>query len=149
MGIHRGGPPETVLPDPPAELTAALAAALEEAIPTGAAPRSPRSSRARRGSSTAGPGSASSPATRSRGTPASGSATTVVSTSSAKPVGAGAATCAGSTRRTAGFLRSLDGLRSTAAAIGETDEELRCAEFLMQLDPTVPGRPAANLEWLE
>lgn len=34
-----------------------------------------------------------------------------------------------------GFLRSLGGLRRSAAAIGETDEERRCAEFLLQLDP--------------
>jgi Protein of unknown function (DUF3151) len=34
-----------------------------------------------------------------------------------------------------GFLRSLDGLRRTAAAIGERDEEQRCDEFLRQLDP--------------
>jgi hypothetical protein len=34
-----------------------------------------------------------------------------------------------------GFLRSLDGLRRSAGAIGETDEEARCAEFLAQLDP--------------
>ena len=34
-----------------------------------------------------------------------------------------------------GFLRALDGLRSAAAAIGESDEEERCAQFLRQLDP--------------
>ncbi len=34
-----------------------------------------------------------------------------------------------------GFLRALDGLRNAAAAIGETDEEQRCAEFLYQLEP--------------
>lgn len=34
-----------------------------------------------------------------------------------------------------GFLRALDGLRRTAAAIGESDEEQRCEEFLRQLDP--------------
>ncbi|MFI5047236.1 MAG: DUF3151 family protein [Acidimicrobiia bacterium] len=34
-----------------------------------------------------------------------------------------------------GFLRSLDGLRRAAGAIGEVDEEARCAEFLLQLDP--------------
>ncbi len=34
-----------------------------------------------------------------------------------------------------GFLRALDGLRASAAEIGETDEEERCAMFLMQLDP--------------
>jgi hypothetical protein len=34
-----------------------------------------------------------------------------------------------------GFLRALDGLRRTAGAIGELDEEERCAIFLHQLDP--------------
>ena len=34
-----------------------------------------------------------------------------------------------------GFLRSLDGLRSAAGAIGESDEAERCAQFLQQLDP--------------
>ena len=34
-----------------------------------------------------------------------------------------------------GFMRALDGLRGAAAAIGETDEEQRCAEFLYQLEP--------------
>jgi Protein of unknown function (DUF3151) len=34
-----------------------------------------------------------------------------------------------------GFLRALDGLRRAAAALGEHDEEQRCAEFLRQLDP--------------
>ena len=34
-----------------------------------------------------------------------------------------------------GFLRALDGLRAAAGAIGEEDEEQRCAEFLHQLDP--------------
>ena len=40
-----------------------------------------------------------------------------------------------------GFLRALDGLRQTAGRLGEIDEEARCAEFLRQLDPT--GRPEA------
>jgi len=35
-----------------------------------------------------------------------------------------------------GFLRSLDGLRRAAGAIGETDEAERCAQFLAQLDPS-------------
>lgn len=34
-----------------------------------------------------------------------------------------------------GFLRALQGLQRTAAAIGEEDEALRCAQFLAQLDP--------------
>jgi hypothetical protein len=37
-----------------------------------------------------------------------------------------------------GFLRALDGLRDKAGAIGETDEEERCALFLRQLDPGWP-----------
>lgn len=37
-----------------------------------------------------------------------------------------------------GFLRALDGLRAAAGAIGETDEQARCADFLRQLDPEWP-----------
>src|SRR5918998_1000253 len=37
-----------------------------------------------------------------------------------------------------GFLRALAGLERTAAAIGETDEQERCALFLRQLDPAWP-----------
>lgn len=37
-----------------------------------------------------------------------------------------------------GFLRALEGLRSAAAAIGERDEEERCALFLRQCDPSWP-----------
>jgi hypothetical protein len=36
-----------------------------------------------------------------------------------------------------GFLRSLQGLQRRAAAIGETDEADRCAQFLAQLDPSL------------
>jgi len=37
-----------------------------------------------------------------------------------------------------GFLRAVDGLRASAAEIGEADEEERCAVFLQQLDPEWP-----------
>jgi Protein of unknown function (DUF3151) len=37
-----------------------------------------------------------------------------------------------------GFLLCVEGLRSHAAAIGETEEEERCAVFLRQLDPDWP-----------
>ena len=40
-----------------------------------------------------------------------------------------------------GFLRALDGLREAAGAIGETNEEQRCADFLRQLDPEWDRRP--------
>ena len=41
-----------------------------------------------------------------------------------------------------GFLRALDGLRRMAAAIGETDEAERCAQFIGQLDPGWDGTDA-------
>ncbi|MEJ5254911.1 MAG: DUF3151 family protein [Acidimicrobiales bacterium] len=50
--------------------------------------------------------------------------------------GSGYVRWAHSTNR--GFLRALDGLRSAAGTIGETDEEERCALFLRQLDPDWP-----------
>jgi hypothetical protein len=37
-----------------------------------------------------------------------------------------------------GFLRALHGLATAADRIGETDEEERCALFLRQLDPSWP-----------
>lgn len=43
-----------------------------------------------------------------------------------------------------GFLRSLDALRATAAAIGESAEAERCAMFLRQLEPAWgPAGPPA------
>jgi hypothetical protein len=43
-----------------------------------------------------------------------------------------------------GFLRSLLGLHLMATEIGEDDEAARCAQFLMQLDPS--GVPAQYAE---
>lgn len=37
-----------------------------------------------------------------------------------------------------GFLRSLAALQAAASAIGEEDEQQRCAQFLRQLDPEWP-----------
>ncbi len=37
-----------------------------------------------------------------------------------------------------GFLRALEGLRASAAEIGEVDEEERCRHFLAQCDPSWP-----------
>jgi len=44
-----------------------------------------------------------------------------------------------------GFLAALDGLRRVAAAIGERDEADRCAEFLVQLDPHPEGSGNSTL----
>ncbi len=38
-----------------------------------------------------------------------------------------------------GFLRAVAGLGRAAAAIGESDEEARCNEFVLQLDPEWSG----------
>jgi hypothetical protein len=45
-----------------------------------------------------------------------------------------------------GFLRALDGLRRRAGEIGEADEEARCAEFLLQLEPGWNQIDAAEVE---
>jgi Protein of unknown function (DUF3151) len=45
-----------------------------------------------------------------------------------------------------GFLRCLLGLAAMAEAIGETDEALRCEQFLLQLDPSgVPADERASI----
>jgi len=45
-----------------------------------------------------------------------------------------------------GFLRSLEALRAAAEAIGEEDEETRCAVFLHQLDPDWDRRGAPGAD---
>jgi hypothetical protein len=40
-----------------------------------------------------------------------------------------------------GFLRSLRGLHRAAAALGERDEDERCAKFFTDLAPDAPGGP--------
>src|SRR5215217_4672209 len=44
-----------------------------------------------------------------------------------------------------GFLRALEGLRQRAGEIGEADEEARCAEFLLQLEPGWKSIDAAEV----
>jgi hypothetical protein len=140
IGLHRGGPPETVLPEPPPEITAALAAALEETegdarrdAVTAVVARWPRflDGWARLGELARDPieGYACFRVGYHRG---------LDQLRQAGWRGSGYVRWEHETNR--GFLRSLAGLRASAAAIGETDEELRCAEFLMQLDPNGPWR---------
>ena len=64
-----------------------------------------------------------------------GRATTGASTGCASRAGGARLRAVATTRRNRGFLRALDGLARTAAAIGEVDEAQRCDEFLRQLEP--------------
>jgi len=43
-----------------------------------------------------------------------------------------------------GFLSSLDGLRRMAEAIGEASEAERCGDFLLMLDPAYQPSPGAS-----
>ena len=127
-----GAPPETVLPDPPAEAAQALAEATSAREPL-AALRSV-----------------------ARRWPRYLAAWAALSEQTEDPVTAYAFARAGYHRgldalRAAGwrgsgyvrwrypsnrgFLRSLEALRRRAGEIGEADEEKRCALFLRQLDP--------------
>jgi hypothetical protein len=136
IGLHRGGPPETVLPDPPPELTATLAAALTERDPDrrrsavkAVVAESPRflDGWARLGELADDPIDAYAcfRVGYHRG---------LDQLRQAGWRGSGYVRWEHETNR--GFLRALNGLRRSAAAIGEVDEEARCAEFLIQLDPS-------------
>ncbi len=136
IGIHRGGPPETVLPAPPTEWTDGLAAALAEpdadarrtAVQAVVA-RAPRflDGWARLGQLAIEPVDAYAcfRVGYHRG---------LDQLRQAGWRGSGYVRWEHETNR--GFLRALDGLRGAAAAIGEADEEARCLEFLLQLDPS-------------
>ena len=143
LASRRQGLPETVLdPEPADALARARDARSPRPTPSTARRRVGRRGAAGPASSTAGPGSVSSPATTSRRTRASGSATTGASTGSGSRAGGARATCAGSTRPTAASSARSTGCARAAAAIGEADEEARCAEFLHQLEPGLgPDRP--------
>jgi hypothetical protein len=123
-----GGLPETVLPDPPADAAADLAAATTRAEVAAVVARHPRFMEgwARLGESAADDVEAYAyfrvgyhrglDALRAAGWRGSGYVRWAH-------------------RSNQGFLRALDGLRAKAAAIGEHDEEERCRTFLLQLEP--------------
>jgi hypothetical protein len=136
IGLHRGGPPETVLPDPPPELAAALAAARAEPDPDrrrtavkAVVAQAPRflDGWARLGELADDPIDAYAcfRVGYHRG---------LDQLRQAGWRGSGYVRFEHETNRS--FLRALNGLRQSAAAIGEVDEEARCAEFLVQLDPS-------------
>jgi hypothetical protein len=140
IGIHRGGPPETVLPPAPSETLDALASALTEGdaarrrtAVAAVVARSPRflDGWARLGELARDPVEAYAcyRVGYHRG---------LDQLRQAGWRGSGYVRWEHETNR--GFLRSLAGLRSAAAALGEADEEARCAEFLVQLDPAGPWR---------
>ena len=141
IGIHRGGPPETVLPPAPSEVNDALAAALAEpdalarrAELRALVARSPRflDGWARLGQLADDPVDAYAcfRVGYHRG---------LDQLRQAGWRGSGYVRWEHETNR--GFLRALDGLRRSAAAIGEDQEADRCAEFIRQLDPTWDGSP--------
>ena len=130
------GPPETVLDPEPADARRRARRRARRARADGTARRGRRRRGARgRGSSTRGPGSASSPrddveayACFRVGVPprARPPAPERLARLGLRAVGA---------RREPRVPAGARGLRHVAGAIGEADEEQRCAEFLHQLDP--------------
>jgi hypothetical protein len=145
IGLHRGGPPETVLPSDPADVRAALDAARAE----GDVERRRDLLRA-----------------VARGHPRCVTAWAMLGDDARDDIEAYAYFRVGYHRgldqlrqsgwrgsgyvrsrheENRGFLAALDGLRRTAAAIGETDEADRCAEFLVQLDPHPEGSGNSTL----
>ena len=136
IGLHRGGPPETVLPPDPAEVRHALEAAAAE--PDLDARREQLQSLA-----------ASRPRCVSVWGALGDCARDDIEAYAYYRVGyhrgldqlrqsgwRGSGYVRGSHPENVGFLHALDGLRRCADAIHETDEALRCAEFLVQLDPS-------------
>ena len=145
IGLHRGGPPETVLPPDPADVRAALDAARRE-----------DDVEARREQLRA----------VARAHPRCVTAWAYLGDVARDDIEAyayfrvgyhrgldqlrqsgwrGSGYVRSSHPENRGFLAALDGLRRTAAAIGETDEADRCAEFLFQLDPNPEGSGESRL----
>jgi hypothetical protein len=123
-----GGLPETVLPDPPADATAGLAAASSAADVAAVVARYPRFME---GWATLG--EMASDDVEAYAYFRVGYHRGLDALRAAGWRGSGYVRWTHPSNR--GFLRALDGLRAKAAAIGEHDEEERCATFLHQLDP--------------
>jgi hypothetical protein len=134
------GPPETVLPAPPPEAAAALAAALE-------APEAERRAAVAQVA-------AAHPAFLDAWADLAGLARDDVEAYAYARVGyhrgldtlraagwRGSGYVRWSHPTNRGFLQALDALRAAAAAIGEAPEAERCALFLRQLDPEWQQRP--------
>jgi hypothetical protein len=136
IGIHRGGPPETVLPVPPTAWTDGLAAALAESDPAArrTAVKAVVAGAPRYLDGWARLGQLADDPVDAYACFRVGYHRGLDQLRQAGWRGSGYVRWEHETNR--GFLRALDGLRASAAAIGEADEEARCAEFLFQLDPS-------------
>jgi hypothetical protein len=143
IGLHRGGPPESVLPPEPADVLAALeAAAAEPDVETRRMQlREIARGRPRCVAVWAALGDVARDDVEAYAYFRVGYHRGLDQLRQSGWRGSGYVRAAQPSNR--GFLTALDGLRRTAATIGETDEAERCAEFLVQLDPTIagPGNP--------
>ena len=136
IGLHRGGPPETVLPPDPADVLTALGAA-----------RAERDLESRRTQLRAL--ATSRPRCVSAWAALGDNARDDIEAYAYYRVGyhrgldqlrqsgwRGSGYVRSGHPENMGFLHALDGLRRVATSIGESDEADRCAEFLVQLDPS-------------
>ncbi len=136
IGLHRGGPPETVLPPDPPDILAALTAAVGDADVDArrAQLRAIAAGRPRCVSVWAALGDVARDEIEAYAYYRVGYHRGLDQLRQAGWRGSGYVRSAHP--ENLGFLLALDGLRRTAATIGETDEADRCAEFLYQLDPS-------------
>lgn len=141
IGMHRSGPPETVLPAEPADLLAALDAAVRDpdldarrATLRELAARRPRSMAV-----WAALGECARDDIEAYAYFRVGYHRGLDQLRQAGWRGSGYVRAEHPENR--GFLAALAGLGRTADAIGETDEAQRCAHFLNQLDPSVFSYP--------
>jgi hypothetical protein len=141
IGIHRGGPPETVLaPEPPAVLAALDAARAEPDVDTRrAALRAIAAARPRCVTAWAALGEAARDDIEAYAYFRVGYHRGLDQLRQSGWRGSGYVR--GQHPENLGFLAALDGLRRVAAEIGEDDEAERCAHFLAQLDPSAYSYP--------
>jgi hypothetical protein len=141
IGMHRGGPPETVLPPEPDDFLADLEAAVAD--PDEGARRSAlRALAARRPRSMAAWAALGACARDDVEAYAYFRVGYHRGLDQLRQAGwRGSGYVRGAHPENRGFLAALEGLGATAAAIGEEDEAERCAHFLNQLDPSAYSYP--------
>ena len=145
IGLHRGGPPETVLPADPPDVLAALAAARADDDIESRRERLREVARQRPRCVTAWAllGDVARDDIEAYAYFRVGYHRGLDQLRQSGWRGSGYVRSSHEENR--GFLAALDGLRRAADAIGETDEADRCAEFLFQLDPNPDGSRDSTL----